>query len=84
MNSYSIYRQCAVKQFCYLNTGSLNGVLITKPTEDMFPYIKVTLVDYCFVKSKKRKKNTLKLILFLRKDFFDRHKDYIISYCMYN
>lgn len=37
-----------------------------------------------FCKSKKKKKNTLKLILFLRKDFFDRHKDYIISYCMYN
>lgn len=31
-----------------------------------------------------KKKKTLKLILFLRKDFFDRHKDYIISYCMYN
>lgn len=56
----------------------------TKPTEDMFRYIKVKLVDYCFVKAKKKKKNTLKLILFLRKDFFDRHKDYIISYCMYN
>lgn len=31
-----------------------------------------------------KKKKTLKLILFLRKDFFDRHKDYTISYCMYN
>lgn len=38
---------------------------------------------FCKIK-KKEKKNTLKLILFLRKDFFDRHKDYIISYCMYN
>lgn len=48
-----------------------------------FPYIKVKLVDYCFVKAKK-KKTKLKLILFLCKDIFDRHKDYIILYCKYN
>lgn len=33
---------------------------------------------------RKKKKTTLKLILYLRKDSFDMHKDYIISYCKYN